>query len=53
MNDLAGLYVHEGKYAEAEPLLTKVLEVRRRVLSQEHLNTLLSINNLAVVLGRR
>jgi len=34
----------------AEPLFTKVLEVRQRVLGQEHPNTLLSMNNLAVVL---
>jgi hypothetical protein len=34
-------------YAEAEPLFTKVLETRRRVLGEEHFSTLVSMNYLA------
>jgi hypothetical protein len=37
MNILAILYRNQGNYAYAEPLFTRVLEVRRRVLGEEHL----------------
>jgi len=47
MNDLADLYRSQGKYALAEPLLSKALEVRRRVLGPEHPDTLLVMSNLA------
>ena len=49
MNNLAVLYLDQGKYAEAEPLLVKALEVGRRVLGEEHPDTLVSMNNLAVL----
>ena len=39
MNALALLYEEAGKYAQAEPLHTKVLEIRRRVLGGEHRST--------------
>jgi hypothetical protein len=49
MNNLAVVYRHEGKYAEAEPLLMKVVEERKRVPGEYHLDTLASMNNLARV----
>ena len=45
--NLAELYTDEGKYAEAEPLYIKTLEVRRRVLGDEHRDTTYSMNGLA------
>jgi hypothetical protein len=38
-------------YSQAKPLLTEVLEVRRRVLGAEHPDTLLSLKNLAALYG--
>jgi hypothetical protein len=43
------MYRDEGKYAAAEPLLTRVMEVRRRVLGQQHPDTLISMNNLGLL----
>ena len=45
MSNLAVFYVNEGKNAEAEPLVTKTIEVRRRVLGEEHPDTMRSINS--------
>jgi eukaryotic-like serine/threonine-protein kinase len=39
MNDLASIYLAGGKYAQAEATYTKVLELRRRVIGEEHPNT--------------
>jgi tetratricopeptide (TPR) repeat protein len=47
MNNLATLFRKEGKNAQAEPLFTSVLEARRRLLGEDHPDTLLSMNNLA------
>ena len=49
MNNLAVLYLDQGQYAKAEPLFVKALEVRRRVLGEEHPDTLTSMNNLALL----
>ena len=38
-----------GQYQEAESLVSKVLEVRRRVLGDKHRNTLVSMGSLAVI----
>jgi tetratricopeptide (TPR) repeat protein len=46
MNDLALLYLDEGNFSEAEALLTKVLDARRRVLGGEHQATLGTITSL-------
>ena len=32
LNELAVLYLNQGKYADAEPLFAKVLDIRRRTL---------------------
>ena len=42
-------YRYQGKYAQAEPLYTKVPEVRRRVLGELHPDTLSSTNSLALL----
>jgi Flp pilus assembly protein TadD len=39
----------QGKYAEAETLLGRALEIERRVLGPDHPDTLYSMNNLATV----
>jgi tetratricopeptide (TPR) repeat protein len=49
MNNLAGLYQLEGKYTQAEPILTKALEVRRRVLGEKDSDTAESMNALALL----
>jgi tetratricopeptide (TPR) repeat protein len=49
MNNLALLYKVQGKYARAEPLFSKVVELKQRVLDQEHPSTLISMNNLALL----
>ena len=49
MNNLALLYLEQGRYDDAEPLLTKELQAERRVLGEEHPDTLLSMNNLAML----
>ncbi len=38
----------QGKYAAAEPLREKVLEIRRRLLTDDHPDTAENYNNLAV-----
>jgi tetratricopeptide (TPR) repeat protein len=49
LNNLAVLYKSQGKYAEAEPLYERALEIRERVLGAEHPDTTTSLNNLAVL----
>ena len=54
MNNLAVLYQDQGQFAKAEPLFVKALEVGRRVLGEEHPDTLIAMNNLAdAVLARQ
>ena len=45
-NNLGRLYMHQGKSAEAEELLTDTLSARRRQLGDDHPSTLTSMNNL-------
>ena len=40
MNNMASLYMDQGRYDEAEPLHVEALELRRRVLGEEHPDTL-------------
>ena len=47
MTALAALYQEEGKYSEAEPLLTKTLEMDRRVLGPKHSTTATCLTSLA------
>ena len=41
----------QGKYAEAEPLVRRSLEIRRQVLGEQHPDTATSYNNVAIVLS--
>ena len=47
MNNLADVYLAQGKYPQAEALHRQTLAIRRRVLGPEHADTLASMNNLA------
>ena len=47
------MYSNEGRYAEAVTLQASVLEIRRRVLGEEHPNTLNSMNSLAGLYRRQ
>ena len=49
MNNLADVYAAEGKYAQAEALLSKDLELKRRVLGPEHPGTLGALADAAAV----
>jgi tetratricopeptide (TPR) repeat protein len=51
MSNVAEIYCHQGKYAQAEALGKQTLEIRRRTLSPEHPDILTSMNNLAEVYG--
>jgi tetratricopeptide (TPR) repeat protein len=53
MNGLGALYRCEGNYIQAEPLLSKAAELRRRVLGAEHPNTLVSLSDLAKLYRRQ
>ena len=41
----------QGKYAQAQPLYEKALEIRRRLLTDDHPDTAMSYNNLAINLN--
>jgi len=47
------LYDDHGRYAEAEPLYLEALEGQRRVLGEDHPNTLTCLYNLALVYHRQ
>ena len=49
VNNLAALYLAQGRYGEAEPLYRRALEAYERVLGKEHPDTLNSVNNLAAL----
>ena len=44
------MLAERGAFAEAEPLLHRVLEAEERQLGPEHRDTLTAVNNLASVL---
>jgi Tetratricopeptide repeat len=46
MHSLASLYALEGKFAEAEPLEARAVEIWRSVLGEEHPLTLRAKNAL-------
>jgi Tetratricopeptide repeat len=46
MVNLALTYWYQGQWKEAEELEVQVMETRKRVLGQEHPDTLISMNNL-------
>ena len=49
MDELWALYSYQGKYALAEPLVTKVLETRRRLLGPNHKDTIGAMHNVAYI----
>ena len=51
MNEQAEALYAQGKYAQAQPLFEKALEIRRRLLTDDHPDTADSYNNLAVNLN--
>jgi len=49
LNNLALLHNREGKYAEAEPLLMRVLSISEQQLGLVYPNTARCLNNLATL----
>jgi tetratricopeptide (TPR) repeat protein len=49
LNNLAGLYRAQGKYAEAEPLYLRALEIREQQLGPQHPDTATSLHWLAFI----
>ena len=49
LNNLAGLYQAQGRYAEAEPLYRRSLAIREKALGPEHPDVGAALNNLAVL----
>ena len=47
MNNLARLYGSQGRYAEAEPLYKRSLEIREKKLGKDHPDVATALNNLA------
>jgi tetratricopeptide (TPR) repeat protein len=47
LNNLAGIYRATGHYNEAEPLYQQALELRKRLLGENHPSFATSLNNLA------
>jgi len=48
MANLAAIYNNQGRWKEAEELEVQVLQMRKRILGEEHPFTLTSMANLAV-----
>ena len=46
LNNLAGLYYSQGKYAETEPLYKRSLQIREKTLGPEHINVAVVCENL-------
>jgi tetratricopeptide (TPR) repeat protein len=49
MQNLAVLYLSQARYAEAEPLFVKGLEIQRRALGKEHPDTRTVMGNLTLL----
>ncbi len=50
LNDLAFLYVAQGRYTEAEPMHMQVLEIRRKTLGADHPLVAQSLEHYAVLM---
>lgn len=53
LNNLAAIYHAEGKYTMAEPLYLRALDLRTRILGDEHEDIALNHHNLAVLYSAR
>ena len=49
LNNLAGLYDDQGRYADAEPLYKRSLAIREKALGPDHPDVATSLNNLAAL----
>ena len=52
LNNLAGLYHAQGRYADAEPLYKRALAICEKALGPDHPDVALSLNNLAALYQR-
>ncbi len=52
LNNLAGLYYKQGKYAKAEPLQKRALAIREKALGPEHPQVATSLENYAPLLRK-
>ena len=50
---LGNMYERKGKFDEARQLYLKTLEIKKRILSEEHPSTLSSMGNLATLYMRQ
>ena len=53
VNNLALLYNHQERYDDAEPLYLETLEIRKRLLGDDHPDTLISMSALAKGLSQQ
>ena len=53
LDNLASLYLEQGKYAEAEPLLQRSLSIREKALDPNHPDVALSFYGLTGLNARR
>ncbi len=49
LNNLGLLYNNQGRYEEAEPLHKKALELRKKLLGEDHPDVATSLNNLGLL----
>jgi tetratricopeptide (TPR) repeat protein len=50
LNNLAALYKSQGRYTEAEPLYLEALDLKKRLLGDNHPHVATFLNNLAAAL---
>jgi hypothetical protein len=53
LNNLAMVYLQQGRTAEAEQFQQRGLRASERMLGVEHPNTLAALNNLALIYGNQ
>ena len=49
LNNLAAVYDHQGRYAEAEPLYKRSLAMREKAIGPDNVSVAQLLNNLAVL----
>jgi tetratricopeptide (TPR) repeat protein len=49
LNGLALLYTEQGKYAQAEPLYQRALQIREQQVGPDHPHVASALNNLALL----